>query len=110
MNIAMQHHLYVGTRGIRGTCGTIFVLMMRAILIMLISAALMSCSSLLPKAPIQPTLYVLDTLPATTAGFVAPYNPSAPTLTVTTPVAAAGFGGIYIIYQRQAHEYKCSHH
>ncbi len=85
------------------------------------------CGSILPKAPIQPTLYVLDALPpppslpptippqtrplsASASTGSPPSNPSvpsraaAPTLTVTTPIAAAGFGSTHIVYQRQAHE------
>lgn len=102
MNIAMQRHQFVGAHS------KIILPLLRVFLFMLISVGLVSCSSILPKAPIQPTLYVLDTMPGITAGVVVPYNanvnPNAPTLTVTTPVAAAGFGGIHIIYQRQAHE------
>lgn len=68
---------------------------------------LAGCGSLLPKAPIQPTLYVIDGTTRTPADAVASSAASvasAITITVTTPLAAAGFGSTHIVYQRQAHE------
>lgn len=89
------------------------------------------CGSILPKAPIQPTLYVLDALPyspslqlstrplltpllpqqsagtssaSTASNALVQSRPAAATLTVSTPIASAGFGSTNIVYQRQAHE------
>lgn len=76
-----------------------------------ISGLMTSCGSLLPQAPVQPTLYILDGMTTGGGGLKisgttpAPQSTaSAPTLTVSTPVAAAGFGGTYIVYQRHTHE------
>ena len=104
----------------------------QTVLVTFISLCILGgCGSILPKAPVQPTLYVLDALPfppslrlstrplltpllpqqsagASSASTVS--NPSeqsrlaAPTLTVSTPIASAGFGSTHIVYQRQAHE------
>lgn len=77
-----------------------------------VGTLLSGCGSLLPKAPVQPTLYMLDALPLplpqppgtnAAAAINQPGN-TAPTLTVNTPIAAAGFGSTHIVYQRQAHE------
>jgi cholesterol transport system auxiliary component len=80
-------------------------------------SVLNGCGSLLPKAPDQPTLYMLDGMPASAqpgAQTNARTNnvelrqvlPGAqlPTLTISTPIAAAGFGGVHIVYQRKVHE------
>ena len=111
----------------------------QTVLVTFISLGILGgCGSILPKAPIQPTLYVLDALPfppslvpvaplppslrpptrpillpqqsAGTSSASTASNPSeqsrlaAPTLTVSTPIASAGFGSTHIVYQRQAHE------
>ena len=69
---------------------------------------LAGCGSLLPKAPTQPTLYVLDGVSGTPAeNIVVPSVASvasAMTITVTTPIASPGFGSTHIVYQRQVHE------
>lgn len=66
---------------------------------------LAGCGSLLPKAPTQPTLYVLDGASGRPAGsVVAAPVASAMTITVTTPIASPGFGSTHIVYQRQVHE------
>lgn len=69
------------------------------------------CGSLLPKAPIQPTLYILDGVVANPSAslnipVILSKQPAsgAPTLTVNTPIAAAGFNGTHIVYQRNDHE------
>jgi cholesterol transport system auxiliary component len=71
------------------------------------------CGSILPKAPEQPTLYILDGITTdTTAGLRtgnadgkrAGFNAQLPAMTISTPIAGAGFGGIHIIYQRKEHE------
>ena len=88
------------------------VLKQSAIFLMTLSLIWLSgCGSLLPKAPIQPTLYMLDGVAINSlAAINSPSNranqpPSnAPTLAVTTPIAAAGFSGIHIIYQRNVNE------
>lgn len=106
MNFYLQHHRFINVSS------TFCLSIARVLFIMMMSLGMLSCSSILPKAPIQPTLYFLDTLPAITADFAVPRiattntttSATVPTLTVTTPVAAAGYGGIHIIYQRQAHE------
>jgi cholesterol transport system auxiliary component len=88
-------------------------------------SVLNGCGSLLPKAPDQPTLYMLDGMPTSAQPGVQPgAQPGAqtnarmnnvelkqvlpgaqlPTLTISTPIAAAGFGGVHIVYQRKAHE------
>jgi cholesterol transport system auxiliary component len=81
------------------------------VLLMLGLLGVSGCGSLLPNAPIQPTLYILDGSPAssstTTNRPSAPATESAssaPTLTVSTPIAAAGFSGTHIVYQRNRHE------
>jgi cholesterol transport system auxiliary component len=79
-------------------------------------SVLNGCGSLLPKAPDQPTLYILDGV-LTNARPGAPTSAQInartknidvkqvlPTLTISTPIAAAGFGGVHIVYQRKAHE------
>lgn len=104
----------------------------QTVLVTFISLGILGgCGSILPKAPVQPTLYVLDALPfppslrlstrplltpllppqsAGTSSASTVSNPSeqsrlaAPTLTVSTPIASAGFGSTHIVYQRQAHE------
>lgn len=104
----------------------------QTVLVTFISLGILGgCGSILPKAPVQPTLYVLDALPSppslrlSTRPLLTPLlpqqsagtssastvsNPSeqsrlaAPTLTVSTPIASAGFGSTHIVYQRQAHE------
>jgi cholesterol transport system auxiliary component len=78
-------------------------------LAMLSTASMLAgCGSILPKAPIQPTLYVLDggsPTKVTVAISPAPTPAtSTMTLTVTTPIASAGFGSTHIIYQRRSHE------
>ena len=94
----------------------------RAIFFTLLSVGVLNgCGSLLPKAPDQPTLYLLDGMP-TNAQPGAPTSAQTnartnnvdlkqvmsgaqlPTLTIGTPIAAAGFGGVHIVYQRKAHE------
>jgi cholesterol transport system auxiliary component len=69
---------------------------------------LAGCGSLLPKAPTQPTLYVLEGTPRTQATNAVALSvtsvASAITITVTTPIAAPGFGSTHIVYQRQTHE------
>jgi len=80
-----------------------------ALIAVVMGATLMSgCGSLLPKAPVQPTLYLLDAMPLSIASNAATSTnqpgSTAPTLTVNTPIAAAGFGSTHIVYQRQAHE------
>lgn len=65
------------------------------------------CESILPKAPAQSVLYVLDGLSSSRQTTNATSRASAVaaiTLTVTTPIASAGFGSTHIVYQRQAHE------
>ena len=89
-----------------------FTLRWRALfLLMLGLVGLSGCGSLLPKAPIQPTLYVLDGVSINSPAAVnssanAAKKPSsnALTLTVSTPTAAAGFSGTHIVYQRNVHE------
>ncbi len=79
----------------------------------LILSLLNGCGSLLPKAPEQPTLYILDGGPPDAKSILNNNNvdmrhgPAAlplPALTVSTPIAAAGFGGVHIIYQRKEYE------
>ena len=94
----------------------------RMIFFALLSVSVLNgCGSLLPKAPDQPTLYMLDgmldampinaqpsaqTNARTNNVDIKQVQPGAPlpTLTVSTPIAAAGFGGVHIVYQRKAHE------
>lgn len=63
------------------------------------------CGSLLPPAAPVPAIYALDTAPAATSSrqpVVA--NAMAPTLTVNSPRAAAGFDSRHMIYTRQPHQ------
>ncbi len=84
-----------------------------ALFYLLTVSVLNGCGTLLPKSPEQPTLYILDGITTnarstqetshvdtkqTTRG------QQLPALTVSTPIAAAGFGGVHIIYQRKVHE------
>ncbi len=95
-------------------CDVPLKLTLRWSLIFLLSFGLVGlngCGSLLPKAPIQPMLYILDgaainSLAAINSSSTAAKQPpaNALTLTVSTPIAAAGFSGTYIVYQRNAHE------
>ena len=102
MNIYKQHRIISCAQNMN--LGVIF----QAAFFTFISVVILGgCGSILPKAPIQPTLYVLNTVPR----LAAPPPPSAtqsrlsaPTLTVSTPIAAAGFGSTHIVYQRQAYE------
>jgi len=89
-----------------------------AIFFALLSASVLNgCGSILPKAPEQPTLYMLDSVPTNAQPGATPSARASsldvklarstaqlPTLTISTPIAAAGFGGVHIIYQRKAHE------
>jgi cholesterol transport system auxiliary component len=75
--------------------------------VVIYSHTLSGCSSILPKAPIQPTLYALDVSEGATSisqSVLKPSLVSGLTMSVSTPIASAGYGGIHIIYQRQAHE------
>jgi cholesterol transport system auxiliary component len=98
----------------------------RMIFFALLSVSVLSgCGSLLPKAPDQPTLYMLDGVPTSVQPRAQPgAQPGAqtnarmnnvelkqvlpgaplPTLTISTPIAAAGFGGVHIVYQRKVPE------
>jgi cholesterol transport system auxiliary component len=84
-------------------------LMRRAMFLMMLGLiGLTGCGSLLPKAPVQPTLYILDGVLVNSLALIngTAKQPAsnAPTLTVSTPIAAAGFNGTHIVYQRNVHE------
>ena len=76
----------------------------------LILALAGGCTSLLPKATVQPTFYSLDgargesgATPKAAAGTPSAATGTAPTLVVNPPRAAAGFDSKRIIYTRDAH-------
>ena len=64
------------------------------------------CGSLLPKATPPPSLYALDSAPATSANTASAARPSgtAPTLVVNPTRAAPGFDSQHIVYVRLAHQ------
>lgn len=70
----------------------------------LLLLAVGACGTLRPGAPSPPTFYSLDRAPvAAPAAVPALASPTAPTLIIAPPHAAAGFDSQRIIYVREAH-------
>ena len=67
-------------------------------------ALLAGCSGLLPKPPPQATLLALDDGGVVVATTASPSRPTAATLVVEAPRAAAGYDTRNIAYTRRAHE------
>jgi len=65
-----------------------------------------ACSTLRPGAPPPPTFYSLDGAPGGAAPATVPAaaSPTAPTLIIAPPHAAAGFDSQHIMYVRETHK------
>jgi len=71
----------------------------------LLLAAVGACSTLRPGAPPPPSFYSLDGAPgAAPVAVPAVASPTAPTLIIAPPHAAAGFDSAHIMYVRETHK------